>query len=372
MTVFFSVFLAVHGLIHLAGFAKAFGLAPLDAIRQPISPVLGVGWLAAGVLFLAAALALAAWPRWWWALAGAALVLSILVIVPSWTDARFGALANGLALAGVVVGFLAQGPVSLGAEYDRDARTLVQAPVAGSDRVTADDLAPLPAAVQRYLRVSGVVGQPRVVTARVRMHGRIRSAPDAPWMPFKAEQHSAFGRQPQRLFFMRASRSGLPFQAYHRYVGPAATMHVKAAGLMSVLDAAGAEMTRAETVTLFNDMCVLAPATLIDRAIAWETLTATTVRATFRNAGHTIRAVLVFNEAGELIDFWSDDRGQASLDGGPMRAARWSTPLRGYHAFGRVRLASAGEARWSDAQTTFAYIDLAIDDVLYNISSGAR
>jgi hypothetical protein len=29
-------------------------------------------------------------------------------------------------------------------------------------------------------------------------------------------------------------------------------------------------MSQSETVTLFNDMCIMAPATLVDAPIAWE------------------------------------------------------------------------------------------------------
>ncbi len=40
--------LALHGLIHAMGFAKAFGLAELPQLVQPISRAMGVAWLLAG------------------------------------------------------------------------------------------------------------------------------------------------------------------------------------------------------------------------------------------------------------------------------------------------------------------------------------
>ena len=103
----------MHGLIHLLGFAKAFGLAALPQLTQPISPPLGTLWLLAALLFVSAAAALFVWPRGWWAIGACAIVVSMVVIVPSWTDAKFGAIGNLIALIGVVFGFLAQGPVSL-------------------------------------------------------------------------------------------------------------------------------------------------------------------------------------------------------------------------------------------------------------------
>jgi Family of unknown function (DUF6544) len=50
-----------------------------------------------------------------------------------------------------------------------------------------------------------------------------------------------------------------------------------------------------------------------------------------------------------------------------MRKVRWSTPLGTYRSFGQIRLASRGEARWLEADEEYAYIELAIDDVQYNV-----
>jgi hypothetical protein len=63
MTLVFAIVLVVHGLIHAIGFAKAFGLADLPELTQPISPLLGALWLLTALLFFVAAAALFLWPR---------------------------------------------------------------------------------------------------------------------------------------------------------------------------------------------------------------------------------------------------------------------------------------------------------------------
>ncbi|MFM8759400.1 MAG: hypothetical protein ACKODS_07640, partial [Methylophilaceae bacterium] len=45
--------IAVHGLIHLIGFAEAFRLMPTAQFTKNISKPVGVAWLLACVLFLA-------------------------------------------------------------------------------------------------------------------------------------------------------------------------------------------------------------------------------------------------------------------------------------------------------------------------------
>jgi hypothetical protein len=365
MSTMLALLLVAHGLIHLLGFAKAFQLADLPQLTQPISKFVGILWLASAVMFLAAAASLVMTPRAWWMIGAGAIGLSVVVILASWSDAKFGMAVNLVVLVAVLIGFVSQGPVSLRADYDADVdRGLARS--AAAEPVLDIDLAHLPAPVQRYLRASGVVGLPRVRNFYARMHGRIRSGRDARWMQFGAEQYS-FVDEPARFFYLNASIYAIPVRGYHRYVGSSATMQVKAAGLIGVVDAAGEEMNRAETVTMFNDMCVMAPATLIDPAIVWEAVDQRTAVARFTNAGRTIRGELSFNQAGELTNFRSDDRYQISPDGSRAKRVRWSTPIGAYRAFGPVRLASRGEGRWHEPEGEYAYVELTIDEVRYNV-----
>ena len=344
--------LIVHGLIHLMGLAKAFGWAELAALTQPISRPMGVLWLVAALLFVATTIALFALPRWWWAIGAVAIAVSQVVIVSSWADAKAGTIANLVVLLAVGIGALAEGPTSLPARFDAEvARGLARS--ASSPTIREEDLAPLPAPVQRYLRAVGVVGQPRPRGLRARFVGRIRSGPSAAWMTFEARQVS-FLDTLTRLFFMRASMSGLPVQVFHAFVGPRATMDVRVLGAVPMVHAEGAEMNRSETVTLLNDMAVLAPASLLSPSIAWSALDDHRARASLTHEGITVAADLVFGDDDTLVDFVSDDRLQ-SQDDGSFRLLRWSTPLRAPRAFGPLRLPSRAETRWHPPEGEWVY-----------------
>jgi hypothetical protein len=356
MTLALAILIAMHGLIHMFGATKGFRLSMAG----------GSLWLVGGALFFLTAVALVAWPRGWWAIGAVALLISVIAIVPAWTEAKFGMLPNALILIAVVAGFMAEGPVSLHAAYDRDVREGGPR-TAVAELVSDEDLAGLPPPVRRYLQIAGVVGQPRVRDFQVRMHGRIRRDRNLSWMPLVTEQHN-FVDVPSRFFYMSSSMFAIPVRGYHRYADGAATMQVKAGGLLTVASASGPEMTQAETVTLFNDMAVMAPATLIDPAIRWESLSTCKARATFTAGAHTIQAELVFSDHGELVNFISDDRYQSAGDGQVLRKLRWSTPIGDYRQFANVRLASTGAGRWHDAQGAYSYIELTIDDVRYNVS----
>ena len=229
--------------------------------------------------------------------------------------------------------------------------------------ITEQDLAALPEPVARYLRARGAVGQVRVRNFHARFHGEIRGGPNDAWILFTGEQYN-FYDEPARFFFMRAKRGGLPVHVLHRYVGGRATMAVRLAGLFTVVNASGPEMDQAETVTLFNDMCVLAPATLVDAQVEWQQISSDQVRGDFTNAGHRVSAILTFDEQDQLIDFVSDDRYQLRRKG-RFERVRWSTPIESRPPVGPHPV-SVGEAWWHAQQGPFPYIRFTVDTIAYN------
>lgn len=271
-----------------------------------------------------------------------------------------------LALAGVIV-LIARAerrPGSLTARYRADLAALrAPASSAGEPLVTEADLASLPPAISRYVRRAGVVGRPRVRSVHSVFLARMRNGRDAPWMSATVEQWD-FIAPNARLFLMKAKQSGIPFTAYHRYVGDAATFEVRLAGLLPIIRVSGPTMTRSETVTLFNDLCILAPAALIDPAITWTVLDPTRVRGEFTNAGHRISAVLTFDESGDLVNFRSDDRHQN--DGKRDRLLPWLTPVSDYRDFDGVRLAAVGEARWLEPDGEWTYGRFELQRIAFN------
>jgi hypothetical protein len=373
MRLAFGVVLALHGLVHVAGFAKAFGLAELPALAHLPSRAAGLAWLVAGAALVAAGALLAMGVRSWWLVAAPALVLSQALIFTAFHAAKIGTIVNVIALVPVLLAGLDARPSSFPSRYATEVREgLAQTAAAWSSTrppiVTDDDLVGLPAPVATYLRRAGVVGKPRVVDFHAVFRARFRTARDAPWMKASVDQYEFFGASPRRLFLMSASRAGVPFVAFHRYVGDAATMQVRAAGLFDVVDARGAEMTKGETVTLFNDMCMLAPAALLDARVTWQAVGDHQVKGSFTNAGHTISAVLTFDAPGDLVGFVSNDRYQS--DGKTTRLLPWSTPVGGYRDFGGVRLPSLGVARWKEPEGEWTYGEFTLERIDYDVGLG--
>lgn len=359
-----ALVMGLHGLIHLMGFAKAFGYAELPQLTQPIGRPVGVLWLVACLALLVGAAALYLLPqRWWWAAVPAAL-LSQAVILTSFHDAKAGTLANLLILAAAAVSFATAGNVGLRREYRRDVERGL-ARLENADSIGAHELSRLPEAVRAYLAFTGSLDRPRATRLRARFRGRIRNGFDGPWMPFEAEQTS-FLENSTRLFFLEARMFGVPVVGYHVYRDGASTMRVRVAGLLPIVDGRGEEMFRSETVTFLNDLCLLAPSALVDPTIRWEELDARRAIAVFERGNVTVRAQLGFDERGALTSFVSDDRSMSS-DGKTFVRLPWSTPVHEYRTYGPHRLAARGDAVWQTSDGPFTYGEFELVDLTYDV-----
>jgi hypothetical protein len=361
----------LHGLIHFLGAAKGLRWAEIPALKEPIGTVTGLGWLVAATLLLFTAGLAAMRVDWWWRVALPAVLVSQIVIITSWNDARTGTLANVLLALAAGHGFASHGRPSLRARFHREVEAALATNHPRTDPVTDADLERLPGCVAGYLRRAGVVGQPRVGSFHATIHGRIRGGATQGWMPFTGEQVNTYGPAPTRQFFIDATRSGLPIDVLHVFGGGRASMQVRLCSVTTMVDSHGPELVRAETVTVFNDLCVLAPAALVDAPVTWQTSGERTARAAFTLGRHTITADLFFNDDHELVDFVSDDRSTSSAVGKTHVPQRWSTPISRYRDIGARHVAVYGEAHWHTAgpEGEFNYLDFRVDQIRYNAES---
>ncbi len=358
----FFILLSLHGLIHLLGFFKIYKLTPLAELHRPPSKAEGLLWLLAAVLLLVSASFFYSGIDSWWIPGISGLLVSQSVIIVNWHDARYGSILNLIILLIGIYGFSSW---NFAHSYKRD--TLVQlnqqAPLL-TNEITLADLIDLPAPVQKYLHHCGVIGQPRVNNFRVLLSGELRRDGDSEWMPFTAEQYS-FLEKPARLFFMKAEMKNMPVAGYHRYENGQAYMDIRLWSLLPVQYQSGREMAIAETVSFFNDMCIMATATLLDPRVKWLETQGQRVKASFSAHDITITAWLEFNEEGELINFSSNDR-YAYMPYGHMQQVPWSTPITSQGNFRQFKLPAAADAIYHYPGGARVYGKFVIEELEYN------
>jgi len=358
LKIFLLIVLFIHGMIHILGFLKAFQLAEINQLTQNISKPMGILWLLALILFLAAAIQLISNHDLWWITALAAVILSEVLIILFWQDAKFGTIANIIILLSVIAGY---GFWSFENIFKNDlAVSLETSSKIEKNLLTEKDIEHLPLPVRKYLRYTGVINKEKVNNVRIVFDVEMREK-GKDWFKATSVQYN-FYDEPTRLFFMKANMFGMTVPGYHRYVEANATMDIRLFGLFPIVKQSGDIMNKTETVTLFNDMCLMVPATLIDKRIQWEPIDSLTTKAVFTNRGISISATLYFNETGQLINFTSDDRTAIS----DMKQYRFSTPVAGYKNINGINVMTGGEAIWHYPDGEFVYGKFNLKSIEYN------
>jgi hypothetical protein len=183
-------------------------------------------------------------------------------------------------------------------------------------------------------------------------------------MSLRSIQYNFF-EEPTRLFHIVAKKMGIPATGNHIYRDQKATMLIKLLGLFTVSDAKGWQMDQGETVTVFNDMCFMAPASLIDKRIEWTQIDGKSVHARFTNGSISITATLFFNDKGELVDFVSNDRFE-TIDGRSYHNYPWSTPVTAYTDINGYHLPSVAKLIYRHPDEDFCYGEFSLVSIEFN------
>ena len=358
----FIVLISLHGLIHTLGFVKAFGLAPITQMTHEISKPVGVAWLVAAMLFALTAVVISLQREYWWLVALAGVLLSQYLIIMNWNDAKAGTFVNVMILLVAIVGY---STFHFNQAYNLEIKKgLVSAVPDPNSLLTEVAIENLPDPVKKYIRYTGAIGKPKVRSFRIEFTGQIRKDEQSEWMPFTSQQYN-FLESSTRLFFMKATMKHLPVAGFHAFKNGTAYMDIRLLSLFQVQYQSGKEMDVSEMVTFFNDMCCMAPATLIDSRIKWIEHDDLKVQAVFENNGISISAWLYFNEKGELINFVSDDR-YAVSEKNKMEKIRWSTPLKNYRSFEGYTLAGYADTIYNYPKGDLCYGNFQLTNIVYN------
>jgi len=239
-------------------------------------------------------------------------------------------------------------------------------PLKAENVLTGQEITHLPACVQKYLTFTGAIGKSKTQNMCIEFDAEMYRKPGDKPMKSYSVQYNFYG-QYSRLFLMKAGKMGIPFRALHVYTNEQASFQVKVAELFKVVDISGEELTKAETVTLLNDLCIFAPGSMTDSRLTWTELDALSAKVTLTNGKYVVSAMLCFNQAGELINFISDDR-SALQDDGTMKQVRWSTPISDYKEFEGRKVPTVGKTIWHYPEGDFTYGVFTLKSIKYNVA----
>ena len=220
--------------------------------------------------------------------------------------------------------------------------------------VAEDEIADLPAPVQRYFAFMKVVGAPRIWSFAARFRGRF-NLQGRGWMPAEAWQYNC--AQPvARLFHMRLDLGGIvPMVGRDTYLDGEGRMVGRLLGVVPVARGAGEEYDIGELTTWLNDALVLAPSMLLTPATTWTEVDDDCFDVSYTHRTHTVTGRVFLDERGRIRDFSSRDR-WADLPGGLVRA-EWTTPFDGWAQAAGRRLPLEGRAIWHLEDGSLTYVE---------------
>lgn len=355
----FAIILLMHGLIHLLGFVKAFKFADISQLTQPITKPIGFGWLGSALLFTVAVAFFLLKKEDWWLVAVPAVVLSQVLIVTAWPDAKFGTVANIIALVGIG---LAYGSWSFKALTDSELNHFRV--VAASEKTTSPALlADLPPVVQKWLSRAGVVGKPTIQTVHLKQAGQMKTASDGSWIPFEAEQF--FTVNPPGFIWTTEIQAApmIHIVGRDKYEGGRGNMLIKLLALYPLADAAGPETDQGTMLRYLAETCWFPSAALNDY-IRWEPVDSLAARATMTYGDITASGVFGFNTDGDMVSFeakrYYDRKEGATLEVWQVRNSAWEDLSDG------IRIPTSSEVTWKLDSGDYTWLKLDIKSIKYN------
>lgn len=362
-----SALLVIHGFIHLIGFVSGLGIAKVKgysgksiiALSNSAEKMMPFAWLLVCVLFLFSTIGYLLGKHTWYMPAVVALVLSQLLIILYWPDAKAGTIAN--VIVAVVVVFAASSAAFF-RHADNETVSILHQPVKPHIVVTQDMLTHLPEPVQRWLNASGVVGKEMVHKAYLTQTGEMSIKPGGKWMPAKAEQFFNIDN-PSFIWTVKVQMMpGIIMTGRDKLQHAQGNMLIKLHGLFSVVDAKGEYIDQGTMLRYLGEICWF-PSAALQPYISWKQIDANSAEATLSYNGKSVSAVFTFDAQGRLVT--TTAKRYMMLDGKSTLEA-WLIPCTEWQVINGVTIPVAGSATWKLKSGDYEYYRWRITGIMYD------
>jgi hypothetical protein len=358
----FAFMILIHGLIHCMGFAKAFGYGNITAITKAISKSLGAFWLIAAALFTVAAIWLILKKENWSIIAIAAVILSQIVIITSWRDAKYGTIANLIIL---LVATPAMASMYFNSMVNKEVKTVfARMPHSDNTVITATMLTGLPPVIQKWLTHSGVIGKQKINTVRLKQKGTLKLKPDGKWMPFEASQYFTIEAP---AFVWKAEVAMMPLVTLYgrdKLEDERGELLIKALSLFPVAKDGNNDKVNSASLIRFLSETSFFPTAALSNYIKWETIDALSAKAIMTCNRYTVSGIFTFTETGDLVSFAAD-----RYYGGDEKATleKWLITVTGYKYFNGIRIPYKNKVTWQLKTGDFTWADIELTEMEFNI-----
>jgi hypothetical protein len=357
MKVAFSILILIHALIHLLGFIKAFEWASIPALTQTISKPVGILWFIA-FLFLTASIVFRQLDHMnWYLWAFAAVLISQLLIVWAWQDAKFGTLLNVLLL---IVSIAAWGQHRFSEKVAEERNSLLALSSPNTQWTAMEEL---PEIVQKWLSKSGALQHREVKEIHLRQKIQMKMKPgqDA-WIPAKAQQ--VFTMHPPAFHWVVEMEMN-PFMTVlgrDQFLGGKGEMLIQLYGLFSLADEKENSKIDEGALQRYLAEIVWFPFAAQAPYIKWEAVSDTIARATLTFEGTSGTGEFTFDSSGRFKRFQA-----MRYKGGEADAVRipWTVEALDHKVMQGIEVPTHCQASWELKEGTWTWLELQIEEMQY-------
>jgi len=219
---------------------------------------------------------------------------------------------------------------------------------------TEEDIANLPAPVQRYFRHCGYVGAPKMAYLRASLRDVAFVMSESKTINIDYQQYNCTER-PERFALISSRLGSIPFEGLDSYQDGRGSMKGVLAKVIPLFDRRGQAMDRACLVAWLAE-CLLAPNAALQDFVAWEQLDETHARAGISWQGVDAGGVFCFADSGELLEFRTGDRVAVDMRGRET-VAEWSAYFSDYHAVNGILQPGVIQSAWHYAEGDCLYFN---------------
>lgn len=362
ITILFLVLLFLHSLIHLPGFLKPFKLADFQQLNTEITKIQGIFWLLTSILFIMSGIVLIMHRDWWIYLAFAGVFLSIILILLSWNDAKFGMIPNIIILMAAIISLL---EFRLDEMIEREKSEVLS----GAKNIPAtiiheSDISELPEPVKRWLNNCGIIGKPRIQSVRVQQIAWMKMKPEQKeWYEAKALQYVTTGK-PAFIWTVKMKMSPfIKIKGRDKFVDGKGAMLIRMNSLINIVNQKGKKLNEG-TLQRYLGELVWYPTMALSPTITWEAIDETSARAIMSYKGTSGSGIFHFNEQGDFVKFEA-----MRYIGNDSDAKRheWVITVNEYATFQGIKVPSKMEATWRLEEGDWTWLKLSIVDMEYNL-----
>lgn len=357
----FFVVVFLHGLIHLLGFIKGFEIKEVKELTLPISKPMGILWLSATVLFVLYAILFITNSKYVWLVGMVAVVVSQILIILFWKDARFGTLPNIVILFASMVSF---GSYNFHKLVERETiHILSQNKILNENVITQDDIKDLPEAVKNWLRHSGAIGKPFINIGKVMQKAEMKMNPEqSNWLTATAIQYTTIDH-PAFIWTVDVKMNDLlHFKGRDKFKNGKGEMVIKMNSLINVVNEQGEKLDEG-TIQRFLGEMVWFPSLALSPYITWEKINDSTAKATMTYKGTTGSGIFYFNSDGDVTKYSA-----LRFKGNKTDAKRqeWIMLIEDYKIFEGIKVPAKMTATWKLDEGDWTWLKLEVTDINYN------